>query len=114
MNNLDLVTHYFDLSNKGDLEEIEKILYDNIVYSSENVWVHFWKENVLNMKKNFFWKFESIAWWDLEIIEIKNNIFEIDFVLDAVFLDWEKLNKLWKETVIVKDWRIYFIEVKNK
>ncbi len=114
MSNLDLVKHYFELSNKSDLGNIEKILFDDVVYSSDNVWVHFWKENVMSMKKDFFWKFNEICWKVLKIEEVKNNIFEIDFIFQAELLDGTQIDKSWKETVIVKNWKIYFIQVRNK
>lgn len=113
MNNLDLVQQYFELSNKADLENIEKILANNIVYSSDNVWVHFWQKDVMNMKKDFFWKFISLNWEVENINEKKSNIFVIDFILKAQLIDSTSIAKPWRETVIVKDWQIHFIQVKN-
>jgi ketosteroid isomerase-like protein len=43
MNNKELILHYFELSNAGDIESISELLDEHVSYSSDNVGLHFGK-----------------------------------------------------------------------
>ena len=83
MKNKELILHYFELSNDWDIEGISRLLNEYVSYSSDNVWLHFGKEAILDMKKKFFWGLRSQNWDIQKIEEISENIFRIEFLFTA-------------------------------
>ncbi len=113
MNNKDLILHYFELSNAGNIDAISQLLDEQVSYSSDNVGLHFWKENIINMKNTFFWWLKSQNWKIETIEEVSENIFKIHFLFSAETLDWESISRPWVESVIVHEWKLRHIEVRN-
>jgi len=114
MNNKEIVLHYFELSNAGDIESIAKLLDENVSYSSDNVWLHFGKWNILAMKRTFFWGLKSQSWEIQNIIQPSENIFVIEFLFTATTLEWQTISRLGIESIIVHDRKLRHIEVRNK
>ena len=113
MNNKDLILHYFELSNAWDIEAISSLLDETVSYSSDNVWLHFGKEAILDMKKKFFWGLKTQNWDIKKLEEISDNIFRIKFLFTAETLNWETIFRPGVESIIVHEWQLRHIEVRN-
>ena len=113
MKNLELIKHYFHLSNIWDITSIWKILDEEVSYSSDNTGIHFWKENVLKMKNNFFWGLNSQNWEIKKIVEISERIFRVDFFFTGTTTKWINISKSWRENIIINKWKLRHIEVRN-
>lgn len=114
MNSVDIVKQYVHLSNLGQIEDIALLLDDNAIYTSDNVGIHFRKENLLQMKRRFFSNLREQHWEVSRYDEVKPNIIEFEFRLSARTINGEVIDKPGVETVVVSDnGKIIFIAVKN-
>lgn len=105
---------YFDYSNARNLEAIEGMLHDDTTYSSPNVGVFLGKEQIMEMKKDFYGSFTEMAWDVKSVEEVKPGVVLFDFVFSGTKNDGEKVERPGLEFVIVKDERLQHIEVRNK
>lgn len=113
MNSLEITKKYFQVSNKSDFSEIEKLLHTNCTYSSQNTGLYLWSQNILKMQKEFHWSFEKLVWNTREIVEEKEGIVRVAF--DFLWTkNGEKISFSGIEYVIVCDGKIQHIEIKGK
>lgn len=113
MNNKELIEYYFELSNTWDIDGISRLLDEYVSYSSDNVWLHFGKAGVLTMKQKFFWGLKARNWDIQKIEEISENIFRIEFLFKAQTVEGKNISRPGVENIIVYEWKLRHIEVRN-
>ncbi len=109
MKNIEIAKRYFDLSNKSDLENVEKMFRESSTYSSQNTGIFLGKESIMKMMNSFFDSFKILFWEVKSIEEVSENIFLFDFIFH-----WEKILKNGLEYVVIFDKKIQHIEINNK
>jgi ketosteroid isomerase-like protein len=57
-----LTKHYFEVSNKSDFTEIEKLFTENATYSSQNTGLYLGIDDIVDMQRNFHRSFEKLEW----------------------------------------------------
>ncbi len=110
---LKIAQHYFDLSNKRDIDAIEKMLDERSTYSSDNTGLYLGKDNIIKMKCAFFGSFEKMQWIVHSCEEIKENIVRFDFTFKGVKLNKEKIVRSGIEHVVIYNGKLQHIEVRN-
>jgi hypothetical protein len=114
MKTLEIAKKYFELSNNRDLVGIEQMLQDSTTYSSPNVGVFLGKDQIMEMKRNFYGSFKDLNWNVKSVEELRPGVILFDFVFTGTTNDGEKVERLGLEYVIVKDGKLQHIDVRNK
>ena len=109
-----IIKDYFNVSNESNFDEIEKYFTTASTYSSQNTGLYLWVEDILKMQKSFHNSFNKLHWDINEIKEIKAWIFLVDFNFVWEKKTWEIINFSWLEYIILYEWKIQHIEIKNK
>jgi len=110
--NIELVKHYFEISNDSNIDEIKKLFTENSTYSSTNTGLYLWADKIIEMQEEFHWKFLSLNWDIDKIEEIKDWIIEVKFSFNWVDKKWKKISFWWAENIIVFENKIQHIEIK--
>lgn len=111
---LDIAQKYFDLSNKSDFEEIEKLFIDSTTYSSETTGIFLGVEQIIEMQKPFHGKFSKLNWHVNSVEEVKPGIVLFDYTFTATTVEGDSLVADGLEYVIVLDGKIQHIEIRSK
>ncbi len=111
---LDLAQHYFDLSNQGRLDEIERLFTPSSTYSSLNTGLHLGAENIIAMQRTFHAGFRSLHWHINSAEEVRPGIVLFDFVMTGTTADGDDVDFSGLEYVIVHQGRLQHVEVRNK
>lgn len=109
-----LINHYFEVSNESNFQEIEKLFTNSSTYSSQNTGLFLWVENIIEMQKTFHNSFNNLKWIVNWVDKIKSWIFLVDFSFFWEKKSWEKIAFSWLESIIIFEWKIQHIEIKNK
>jgi len=113
MNPLQIAKKYFEVSNQSDFREISKLLNTSSTYSSQNTGLYLWVDDIIEMQKAFHESFESLNWDIIDIREEKLWIVKVNFVFKWL-KKWEKVEFSAIEYIVVLDWIIQHIEIRNK
>ncbi len=114
MNPVETVRRYVSLSNQGDVDAIAELIDEHAVYSSQNVGIHYKKQNILEMKRRFFGGLRSQHWEVKEYTETMPGVVQYEFWLEAMGVDGSRINKSGSETVIVNSkGKIVYVDVRN-
>lgn len=111
---LETAQEYFEHSNDRDLESVEKMLTETATYSSPNVGVFLGKEQIMEMKREFYGSFTDMNWDVHSAEETKSGVVLFDFTFTGTKIDGEKVERPGLEYVIVKDGLVQHVEVRNK
>lgn len=105
---------YFDLSNKSDLDGIEKLFTNSTTYSSQTTGEYVGRDNVVAMQKAFHGKFKALKWIVNSVKEIKPGtvLFDYDFIGETP--NGEKIKSSGLEYVTVSQGKIQRVEIQNK
>ena len=113
MNPIETATYYFEVSNKSDFTEIEKLFTDSSTYSSQNTGLYLWRDSIIAMQKIFHTSFDKLV-WNIESIEE-----EKEWIVKVVFTfrgekDKKTISFSGVEYVVVYQWKIQHIDIRNK
>lgn len=114
MKDIDIAKKYFELSNEWNLDWISEMFKENSTYSSQNTWIYLGRENIMKMMRNFFDSFKILNWEVKSEEEVWKWIILFDFILTWEKSSWEKIQMEWLEYVIIFEWNIQHIDVRNK
>lgn len=112
MNNIELATHYFELSNRGDLDTIRGLFEERATYSSANVGLYYGVDNILVMMTKFFAQYLQRSWTISAIEETKPNVVRVDFHFQGRLKDGETQSREGIEHLVIDDGKIRHIEVR--
>lgn len=110
---LDVAKYYFDLSNKGSLDEIEALMTERTTYSSQNTGVFLGGGQIIEMQRKFFAAYKNLHWDVKEVSEVRPGVIKFDFVLTGVSGDGTPLERAGVEYVIVFEGKLQHVEVRN-
>ena len=108
-----IAKHYFDLSNNGNLEEIEKLFTPSSTYSSSNTGVYLGADQIMEMQRGFFANFETIGWDVHSVEEVKPGVILFDFTFSGKTLAGEEVRRPGLEYVVVYNGKLQHVEVRN-
>lgn len=111
---LALAKHYFDLSNRGDLDAIAALMTEQTTYSSQNTGLYLGAEQIMAMQRQFFSRFTALHWAINSAAEIKSGIVEIDFTLTGLSGDGTPIQKNGIEYIIVFNGKLQHVDVRNR
>lgn len=111
---VELAQRYFDLSNAGDLAEIEKLFTASSTYSSANTGVYLGAEQIMQMQSTFFASYATLGWDIHSVEEIRPGIVLFDFTFSGQTADGETVVRPGLEYVVVYDGKLQHVEVRNK
>ena len=114
MSPLEIAKLYFDLSNKSDLEGIEKLLTDSTTYSSQNTGVYLGCKDILEMQRIFHGKFSSLHWKVNSVKEVKPGVILFDYDFVGEMQDGEKTENSGLEYIIIYQGKIQHVDIRNK
>ena len=112
MNALELAKHYFQLSNQGELDEIEQLFLPTTTYSSANYGLYFGPEDIMAMMRPFFAGYSSHHWTIESAKAWSPNIAEIEFSFSGESTEGEKISRTGVERIVVHSGKIQHIEVR--
>jgi hypothetical protein len=113
MENIKIAQKYFEVSNISDFDQICELFSETSTYSSQNTGLYLWTHDIIEMQKWFHASFENLNWEIKEIQEEKAGIIKVDFIFTGV-RQWEKIEFSWIEYLVIINWIIQHIEIKNK
>ena len=113
-NAVELAQRYFDLSNQGNLAEIEKLFTSSSTYSSANTGVYLGVDQIMDMQAAFFAGFETLAWDVHQVEEIRPGVVLFDFTFSGKTLDGETVVRPGLEYVIVYHGKLQHVDVRNR
>jgi hypothetical protein len=105
---------YFELSNKSDFDDIEKLFADSTTYSSQTTGVYLGRDDILAMQRAFHGKFSSLKWRVNSAEEVKPGIVLFDYNFVGELPGGEKIESSGLEYVIVYKGKIQHVEIRNK
>ncbi len=113
MSPLALAKHYFELSNKSDLDAIRALMTESTTYSSENTGLHLGVDQIMAMQENFHGSFEILCWHVREVEEIKPGVVRFEFLLSGKRKSGEAVCQAGIEHIVVHEGKLQHIEVRN-
>lgn len=105
---------YFELSNKSDFNNIEKLFTDTTVYISQTTGEYVGKKDIIAMQRKFHGQFSSLNWRVTSVKEVKPGVILFDFDFVGQKPSGETVKTSGKEYVEVSDGKIQKIEILNK
>ena len=82
MNAQAVAEHYFDLSNRGELDSIHELIHPEATYSSDNTGLYYSRPAIMEMMEKFFAGHQSLHWHIDDLASINEHIIEIAFTCD--------------------------------
>lgn len=113
MTSKDIALQYFDLANKGALDEIEDLLTDESVYVSENTGSFEGKDAIRGMMRGYFGELESLHWEVEKVEEMDTDTILIEFIHTGRRKSGEEVLVHGQEYITVANGKISKIEIKN-
>ncbi|HMS23712.1 MAG TPA: nuclear transport factor 2 family protein [Candidatus Saccharibacteria bacterium] len=114
MNVMETAKLYFELSNKSDFDNIEKLFTDKTVYISQATGEYVGKKDIIAMQRNFHGQFSSLNWRVTSVKEVKPGVILFDFDFVGEMLDGEVMKTSGQETVTVSHDKIIKIVITKK
>ncbi len=105
---------YFALSNKSNMDAIEKMFRPSTTYSSQNTGVFLGVEQILEMQRSFHASFKELKWDILSVEEERPGVVKFDFTLIGEKNNGAKVSISGIEYLIIYDGMIQHVEVRNK
>jgi hypothetical protein len=105
---------YFELSNKSDFENIQKLFTETTTYSSQNTGIYLGAGEIIQMQKAFHAKFLSLQWHVNSVKEPKPGIVLFDYKFTGELSSGDKTESAGLEYLIVYQGKIQHIEIRNK
>lgn len=109
-----LAQHYFDLSNQRRLTEIERLFTAHSTYSSANAGVLLGAESIMAMQRDFFAKFDSLAWTIHDVQMPAPGVVMFDFTFAGELTSGGQVQKDGLEYVVVHGGKIVHVDVRDK
>lgn len=113
MENIEIAQNYFEYSNMSDFDKIAELFSSTSTYSSQNTWLYLGKVDIIKMQQVFHKSFESLNWNTIDVTEEKPWIVKINFEFTWI-KQWEKINFLATEYIVILDGIVQHIEIRNK
>ena len=113
MEAMETARFYFELSNKSDFDNIEKLFTDKTVYISQTTGEYVGKKDIIAMQRNFHGQFSSLNWQITTVKEVKPGVILFDFNFVGEKSDGEVIKTTGQEYVTISNGKIQKIEVKN-
>jgi hypothetical protein len=110
MTALELATHYFALSNDGDLDTIRTLFLDTSTYSSGQG-LFFGSDDIMAMMNGFYASHQSLAWTIDHGCQLTPHIAEIEFSFLGINSEGEEIRRRGMERVVTHSGKIQHIEV---
>lgn len=114
MEAMETARFYFELSNKSDFDNIEKLFTDKTVYISQTTGEYVGKKDIIAMQRNFHGQFSSLNWRVTSVKEVKPGVILFDFDFVGKKPDGEVVKSSGLEYVSVDHGKIQKIEIVNK
>jgi hypothetical protein len=111
---LTLGIHYFELSDKANLEKIRNLFTPSSTYSSAYTEVYLGADQIMEMQTEFFAKFESMKWDIHSSKEVGPGVVLFDFTFTGKTLDGENVCRPGLEYVIFFDGKLQHVDVRNR
>lgn len=113
-NAMSIAKKYFELSNKSDFDEIEKLFTATTIYISPNTGNFVGKDKILKMQRAFHSKFSSLKWDVNSVKEIRPGVILFDYDFVGVELGGKKISSSGLEYVTVGNEKIQRVEIRSK
>lgn len=111
---LQIAQHYFELSNKSDLDNIAKLFTNTTTYSSQTTGVYLGVDDIIAMQRTFHGKFAALHWQVNSAYEVKPGIVLFDFDFTGRLPSGKEIKSSGLEYVIVQNRKIQHVEIRNK
>jgi ketosteroid isomerase-like protein len=112
MSNIEVATHYFQLSNQGDLAAIRDLFDQRATYSSSNVGLYYEVGNILEMMTSFFEQYQERVWTIDAVEEVKPHIVRVEFSFKGRLQSGEDQFRRGVEHLVIDGSKIRHIEVR--
>jgi N-methylhydantoinase B len=106
--------HYFALSNRADLDAIEKMFSESSTYSSAATGVYLGATDIMQMQRDFFARHDTLHWAVNSCEEIRPGVVKFDFTLTGLAADGTGIHRDGIEYVIVQAGQVQHVEVRGK
>ena len=114
MTALEIVRHYFDLSNKSDFEGIAKLFSEGTVYHSANTGEYTGVNDIIKMQKAFHGKFKQLHWNVNSVQAVEPDTILSDYDFTGTLPSGEIVQSTGLEYVTVHDGKIQKIVIQGK
>ena len=111
---LALATHYFDLSNKSDFDNIAKLFDENSTFCTRNLEYFIGSTQIMQMQRVHHGLYKKLNWAVNTVQEIKPGVICFNFSFEGITQTDELVQMAGVEYVIIQDGKIRHIDVRGK
>lgn len=105
-----MASHYFNLSNKADLETIAHLFMDTSTYSSTQG-LFFGRDDIMSMMTLFFSSHQSLVWTIDKSCELNAHIAQVEFSFLGRNSKGNEIQRRGIEHIVTHSGKIQHIEV---
>jgi hypothetical protein len=110
---LQLAKYYFELSNKSDFVNIEKLSDNNSTFCNRNLEYFIGVTDIMTMQKQHHSLYRKLHWTVNKVKELKDGVILFEFDFDAITQKNEKLMYSGREYLVIREGVIRHIDIRS-
>jgi hypothetical protein len=114
MSDLEIAKLYFELSNKSNFDEIEKLFSDTTIYYSQNTGKYFGKDSIIKMQRSFHEKYKSLNWKINSSKTLTHGTIVFNYDFRAKLLSGDSVKTSGLEFITIDNGLISRVEIQSK